>query len=293
MSYFKKKVQEYTDNYFTYNAEYKKTPMRNFSCLIFRHDMDAINEELFCRFIDKEKGSGSQASLFFRVVQFKKLKEAIKRIDRKQYEIGLHSEANPWLIPSRPEFAKVIEIMYRNKLQKQFKEAAFFSGLSLSGHSPHAFHNYLPFKSMMSWMIIEKASLGVVDYLSDWKIPSRVPQGQDFPFCYEAPYRVEIRASSMAVFQTCWDDKFFFTPEECESLGIKKDKRSLEDGFESVKRHIDNCVRRNHPMVINLHPYLWFEDDSYLQFKCLLRDYCQANKIQIMNFREYLRRVDL
>ena len=149
--------------------------------LCFRHDMDRMTERDLDSFVKQEEDLGAASSLFFLESQFARFPQAIRSLDREKYECALHSEAKPspfcW---SLFQLSRLLEHSYSSRLKKQAKRFDRSIGRGL-GHAAHSVNNYLPFQGWINWNIIENASLASgFEYISDWRLPSRVAEGEEF-----------------------------------------------------------------------------------------------------------------
>jgi hypothetical protein len=132
-------------------------------------------------------------------------------------------------------------------------------------------------------------------YVSDWRLPSRVAEGEEFI----APWPAYLRGrgkEEILVLPTCWDDKYFFY--SYEDLHIRRlapleeiyRPRSAQDAWTSFARQAEHCRALRTPCVINMHP--WHAacngQPQFHELKKKIVDWCSREGISILRCKDYL-----
>ncbi len=275
-------IQKYLDS--DIDVEVEVEPANLGFCVCFRHDMDRFDEQNFDSFIALEESIDAPSTLFFLESQFTKFSQRILALDREKYEIALHSESKP--VPyciSIHQLSRMLERSYSRRLKRQARKFTNFIAPP-SGHAAHAVNNYLPFQGWINWNIIENASLRAdFAYVSDWRLPSRIAEGEEFL----SPWPAYVRKRgnrSILVLPTSWDDKYFFNSYEdinFRRVANKPDAYndySAAAAFESVLRQIEVCRVLDSPFVLNIHP--WHAScngqSRFYDLKKRLIDWCKS-----------------
>ena len=262
----------------------------------FRHDMDGFGGSDLDRFVDSDAASEVPSTLFFLESQWRAFAPAIRRLDAGRYECALHSEAKPsprcW---SLFQLSGLVERAYARRLRRQRRGFASRVGAP-SGHAAHAGNNYLPFQGWINWNIIENASLRCgFDYVSDWRLPSRIAEGEDFLPPWTSYVR-ERDGERLLVLTTSWDDKYFLYSYEdlhirqLASADAAYRSRSAADAFASVMRQAEQCRRLETPLVLNIHPWhtIGAGQDHFMELKRMVAEWCRSEGVPIMRCRDYL-----
>lgn len=193
-------------------------PVRPLRALGVRHDLDRLDTRGIEAWASRDRGVTSAPATLFGF-RHQRIPES--------YEAGLHSQARPWVIPSCFQLLPLVAWRYHRNLRRELRRRP------ARGHAPHAQHNYLGFQSWYDWDCIEAASAGLVDYVSDWRLPVRVPDGEPWPRVH-APYDRVYRGRRVRVLPTAWDD--------CRGGDPDAPLRQLED-----------CCEREIPCIVALH----------------------------------------
>jgi len=266
-------------------------PLRLGFSLCFRHDMDRIDAQGLGAFVEGDTGL-PPSTLFFLEDQWRRFPDAIRKLaDEAHYEVAVHSEAKPtpWCW-SLHQLSRWIERSYGRRLKAQVRRFESRTGVTSSGHAAHAVNNYLPFQGWINWNIIENCSLRVgLDYVSDWRLPSRVAEGEPFPPPWPA-YRRRRGDRSIVVLPTSWDDKFFFYSYEDHFMravatpDVPYRPDVLDAAFSSVLRQAELCRRFETPLVLNIHPWHSVSNGQpqFLELKRRLTDWARDAEVPIL-----------
>ncbi len=280
-----RRIQRFLDS----DVDVEVEPANVGFCVCFRHDMDRFDERNFESFVRLEETVEASSTLFFLESQFTRFPEKISQLDKTKYEIALHSEAKPTpFCISLHQLSRVLEFAYARSLRKQVRKFASNIGLPL-GHAAHSVNNYLPFQGWINWNIIENASLRCrFSYVSDWRLPSRIAEGEEFVPAWPAYFRRR-GGSSILVLPTSWDDKYFFySYEDLHFRRLASEEVAYRDcsakaAFGSVLQQVAVCRSLNTPFVLNIHP--WHAacngQNQFYDLKKFLIDWCNSEGVRI------------
>jgi hypothetical protein len=264
--------------------------------LCFRHDMDNFTADNFTDFLSIEQTIDAPSTLFFMQNQFDAFPDQIKKLDGAKYECALHSEAKATpLCWSLYQLSRWVERGYARRLRRQVRAFQRKVGVPL-GHSAHAVNNYLPFQGWINWNIIENATLRAkMAYISDWRLPARTAEGEEFQPPWPAYWRCRGKAR-LLVLPTCWDDKYFLY--SYEDTRIRKiavgdtpyRSGGIERAWDSFMRQVQHCRDLNTPAIANIHP--WHSacngQANFYALKRRIVAWCQSENVPIKQCRDYL-----
>jgi hypothetical protein len=261
----------------------------------FRHDMDRFDANTFDDFLRLEEQIDAPSTLFFLQSQYTDFPERIGSLDRDKFELALHSEAKATPICwSLFQLSRLAERGYARRLQHQHRRFARELGAS-QGHAAHSVNNYLPFQGWINWNIIENASLRAgFAYVSDWRLPSRVAEGEEFMQPWPA-YLRRRGAHTILVLPTCWDDKYFFYSYEDHYIRrtapdtVPYRPRGTDEAWHSFLRQAESCRTLNTPCVLNIHPWHAASNGQpqFYDLKRRIIDWCVEQDVPIRQCREY------
>jgi hypothetical protein len=283
--------------YFDSDIDVEIEPAELGFSLCFRHDMDNFDAGNFADFLSLEESIDAPSTLFFMQRQFAVFPEQIKKLDSAKYECALHSEAKTTPIGwSLHQASRLLERGYARRLRKQAGSFARALGEPL-GHSAHAVNNYLPFQGWINWNIIENATLRAgMAYISDWRLPARTAEGEEFQPPWPAYWRRRDQ-SRLLVLPTCWDDKYFlYSYEDLHIRKIAPTDRpykpgGIEAAWDSFLRQAEHCRALNTPAIVNIHP--WHSacngHDNFYALKRRIVDWCRRENVPIKQCRDYLK----
>ncbi len=290
-------VQPYLDS--DIDVEVNKANLGFSVC--FRHDMDRMNEQDLETFLKEEEDLDVPSTLFFLESQYSRFPEAIRAVNRQKYECALHSEAKPspfcW---SLFQLSRLLEQSYSSRLNRQARKFERSVGPTL-GHAAHAVNNYLPFQGWINWNIIENASLrSGFDYISDWRLPSRVAEGEDFM----PPWPAYIRRRGhreILVLPTSWDDKYFLYSYEdirirqLVSSDVAYRDRDAASAVASALAQAETCRSLDTPFILNIHPWHSIANgqSQFLELKRALIEWSNSNGIRMLRCKDYGARASL
>ena len=261
-----------------------------------RHDMDRFDERGFEEFLRLDDSIDAPSTLFFLDSQYSKFPQRIRDLSTGKYERALHSESKP--VPyciSVHQASRLLERAYARRLRRQKRKFdRIFAGCE--GHAPHSVNNYLPFQGWINWNIIESASLrSGFAYLSDWRLPSRVAEGEEFP----PPWPAYVRRrglSEILVLPTSWDDKYFFYSFEDQNFrklvpeSVNYRPIAVEEAFASVRKQAEACRELTSPFVINIHPWhsVCNKQPQFMELKRRLVGWCLEHGIPMVTIKDIL-----
>lgn len=282
--------------YFDSDLDVEIEPVELGFSVCFRHDMDNFDAGNFAAFLDLERSIDSGSTLFFMQGQFTAFPDQIRDLDADKYECALHSEAKSVpLCWSLYQLSRWLERGYARRLRSQ----AHLFGRILDnplGHSAHSVNNYLPFQGWINWNIIENATLRAgLPYISDWRLPARTAEGEDFQPPWPAYWRRRGQ-DRLLVLPTCWDDKYFFYSYEDQRIRkLAVDAGPYRPGgidgsWNSLLRQMEHCRALNTPAIVNIHP--WHSacngQPNFYDLKRRIIDWCQDQDVPIRQCRDYL-----
>ena len=295
-----KKIYSGLQGYLDSDVDVEIQPIKLGFSICFRHDMDRFDERGFDEFMQFEEQFDAPATLFFLESQVSCFGERIRKVTGEKFEMALHSESKPtpfcW---SLFQLSRFLERAYARGLRKQAHRFDR-SVLPTSGHSAHAVNNYLPFQGWINWNIIENASLRAgFDYISDWRLPSRIAEGEDFL----PPWPAYIRQRGkrhILVLPTSWDDKIFFYSYEDVKIrqlaGAEEAyrPRSAQDVWPSFLNQAQRCRDLQTPCIINIHPWhaVCNGQSQFYELKRMIIEWCQRNEIPLLRCRDYLSAIE-
>ena len=281
--------------FFDSDCDVEIEPLQLGFSVCFRHDMDNFDAENFKAFLAIEESLDAPSTLFFVEGQFTGFADQIRQLDPDRYECALHSEAKPtpWCW-SLPQISRWLERGYARGLRRQVRRYRRALGTP-RGHSAHAVNNYLPFQNWINWNIIENASLRAgLDYISDWRLPARTAEGEEFQPAWPA-YRRRRGSDHILVLPTSWDDKYLF--HSYEDLQVRKlapadqpyQVHRLEAAWASFLRQAEHCRALQTPMVVNIHPWHAACNDQpvFYQFKQRIVEWCGEEGLEIKRCCDY------
>ena len=282
--------------FFDSDCDVEIEPLQLGFAVCFRHDMDNFDASNFADFLAIEQEIAAPSTLFFMEEQFTTFGDQIRRLDPDRYECGLHSEAKPtpWCW-SLPQVSRWLECSYAWGLRRQVRLYRRALGVP-RGHSAHAVNNYLPFQGWINWNIIENASLRAgLDYISDWRLPARTAEGEEFQPPWPA-YRRRRGAEQILVLPTSWDDKYFFYSYEDQRIRqlapADQSYRSncIEAAWNSFLRQAEHCRALQTPAIVNIHPWhaACNSQPIFYDFKQRVVEWCRREYIDIKRCCDYL-----
>lgn len=258
--------------------------------LCFRHDMDRIDHNSLAAFVEVDRELPN-STLFFLQDQWQRFPGPIRDLlATARYEVSLHSEAKPtpWCW-SLHQLSRWIERSYARRLRAQVRRFESATSIPCEGHAAHAVNNYLPFQGWINWNIIENCSLRAgLRYVADWRLPSRVAEGEPFPPPWPA-YRRRRGDSSIVVLPASWDDKFFFYSYEDHHMRVTAPadvpyRPGVEDAaFESAVEQAERCRALDTPFILNIHPWHSVANGQpqFLNLKRRLADWARSQDVPI------------
>ncbi len=267
------------------------TPVHTGYCLCFRHDMDSISTaELLQAFLEQDAANAQPSTLFVLEEDFPTCAERVADMLGRGYELQLHSEAKPAIVYSNRWLPAEGWLTWRyaaNLRRQQSKLERSLGTMAVRGHCPHAGNNYLYFANYLNWNLIERASTDAgYDYLSDWRLPARTPEGEPFPAPLPPHWHHNPENDSCLILPTQWDDKFFFLNYEACHLGGRNPHQHtdslLDEAFDSVLAQATICERNGWPLIINLHPiHMLNPDRPVATLKTRLCEWAMATGVPI------------
>jgi len=267
------------------------SPAHTGFCLCFRHDMDSISSPgQLQSFLDQDQENARASSLYILEEDLPIYAGQADRLLERGYELQLHSEAKPSIVYSSRWLPAEGWLVWRYASRLRRQQAMLEKTLpdkQIRGHCPHAGNNYLYFANYLNWNVIERASTDAgYDYLSDWRLPARTPEGTRFPEPLPPHWHHNPAGRACLVLPTQWDDKFFFDNYEVRHLGGRSQHESgqspLEAAFQEVLSQADICERNGWPLILNLHPIHMLNPDlPVAALKTRLCEWAQANGVPI------------
>jgi len=141
--------------------------------------------------------------------------------------------------------------------------------------------------------LIETASAGAgFSWVSGYRLIVSTEYGTDFINPITAYEIFHGKGPVISVFQTSWDDKFFFP-----SLGQKlsnSPERTVAEALSNIKEQIISCRTSNTPCVISLHPYQFLKEHPRYSPKLLidLLTWCKQEHVQVKTFSQLCVNLD-
>ncbi len=192
----------------------------------FRHDLDRMTEESMKEWMARDVGIGVPSTLFL-------LKDQRKWALPDRYELALHSEARPRILPSSVHLYPLVAWRYRANLRRQARRMP-----NAKGHAPHTVHNYLSASATVNWDTIEFSSIGVgLEYVSSWREMSAQAEGMRMTGEPQRPYDRGYKGRWVRVLPTAWDDK-------CRR----------QDSLWDITISMGRCKEQGIPFILNMHP---------------------------------------
>ena len=287
-----RRVQPYLDS----DADVEVVPIRLGFSVCFRHDMDLMSERDLDTFVRQEESFDAPSTLFFLESQFDRFADRIRSLDQRKYECALHSEAKPSpLCWSLFQLSRLLERSYARRLSRQASrfERSIWKPL---GHAAHSVNNYLPFQGWINWNIIENASLrSGFDYVSDWRLPSRVAEGEEFMPPWPAYVRRR-KDREILVLPTSWDDKYFFYSyedlhiREMASKDTAYRDRDAGAALASALAQGEKCRSLETPFILNIHPWHAVGNgrQQFLELKQSLIEWSREQRVPVLRCQDYL-----
>lgn len=291
-----RQLYRHLQGYLDTEADVEVIPMKLGFSVTFRHDMDRFDESNFDDFLRLEEQIEAPATLFFLHSQYTTFPDRIRQLDREKFELALHSEAKATPVCwSLFQLSRLMERGYGRRLQRQHRQFSRAIGTSL-GHAAHSVNNYLPFQGWINWNIIENASLRAgFEYISDWRLPSRVAEGEEFVVPWTAYLRKRGKGTIL-VLPTCWDDKYFFYSYEDHFIRqaapetVPYRPRGVDEAWDSFLQQAERCRALDTPCVINIHP--WHaasnEQKQFYDLKLRIIDWCHEQVVPIRRCQDHL-----
>lgn len=255
-------------------------------CLCLRHDMDLMNREMIDAFFKFEERAHIKSTCFFLFSQLRKYKKQILLLQEEGWDIQFHSQSRPFSFKPNPF---KMESLYRSNLKKEFSRVAAL-GFNCSGHAPHAIHCFVGYDPDLDWSVIEKATAGSgFKWICGYRLPVKTEYGEEFPTPLPS-YNITAGGSGnfIIVYQTSWDDRFFFISFRGKLLGNAK--RTVEEAKKNILRQINFCKETNMPFIISLHPFQFLKKDPAYPAELIqwLVSYCSQWQIPIKTIEEVL-----
>ena len=287
-----RQLQSYLDT----DADVEIVPVELGFSVTFRHDMDRVDASTFDDFLRLEERIEAPSTLFFLQSQFSSFPERIGNLDRQKFELALHSEAKATpLCVSLFQLSRLMERGYARRLQRQQRRFARALGAT-PGHAAHSVNNYLPSQGWINWNIIENASLRAgFAYVSDWRLPSRIAEGEEFLPPWPAYLRRRGKRSIL-VLPTRWDDKYFFYSFEDHYIRqiapntIPYRPLDADEAWNSFLVQAERCRALATPCVLNIHPWHAASNGQpqFYDLKRRIIDWCGDKEVPILRCQDYV-----
>lgn len=271
-------IEEYSRNF---NVD--RTDSLGF-CLCLRHDMDLMDRKTIDAFIKFEERVNIKSTCFFLLSQFRKYKKQILLLQKGGWDIQFHSQSRPFSFKANPF---KMEQLYRSNLKKEFSQVVAL-GFNCSGHAPHAIHCYVGYDPDLDWSIIEKATAGSgFKWICGYRLPVKTEYGEEF-YAPLPSYRITAGGSDnfINVYQTSWDDRFFFVSFRGKLLG--EAKRTMGEAKKNILQQINSCREMNMPFIISLHPFQFLKKNPAYPAELIpwLISYCRQEQISVKTMKQ-------
>lgn len=245
--------------------------------IILRFDLDELDEEGMKRFLELIRRMNIKVNVFALEYQVrnKNIRKVIHQLEDAGCKIGLHSE--PFFPKTRIwktllgffscgiyffwfnifkmlKMKKWIKGLIEEGLKEQvttFKELGF----NVDSHTFHAKNNSPGFDIDTNWQLLTAATkeAGCFKTFFSHKRVMGVPKGLTTKQRFVAPFYNPIEENGLTVYDTTFDDIFFYTM-----------KGNMQDFKENIIDALDWCEDENvECFVVNFHPYHAFTYKMY------------------------------
>jgi len=256
--------------------------------LVFRHDLDGMNYQQIQQLFDFESQNKLTTSSFALIGQIQKYYQVFRSAVRLGFEIGLHTESQPFfLLPN----VSYLRTTYSMSLCREFRRAIKY--LDIIGHCEHGINNYSNMFHHMTADIIESATIGTpFKYIVDYRSILITPAGHDFTRFYR-PHILKKNDKVVVVFSTHFEDRFFNKYDDDHLLANPRNLLPHEKmlrALDAIEKIFDLPLS---VIVISLHP-INFLQGHYDGFRLMyhIKALAENKGILITSFEKIIEKIE-